>query len=224
MEYLACTRRARGYARSMCNRTVAAPIVAIAVVVAAGLGYFGYVAVQKRSQQQHVKALVADTSEKLRQVLAAKRVPDLAAPLEANLKQAKAPRDPKLADAAELYIISAREIARRRAEIDRLTRQAAASRQALAAHMANASHRSTAWMNDAIALKKRVEDDHFNLGVELKALDELLLTLPEAEQKLEPYVGREALVDVSLSAAARKETQAELRRSTDELERARHLR
>jgi hypothetical protein len=208
----------------MSYRTLTGPVVAIAVVVAAGLGYFGYVTTQKHSQQQRVKAVVADTTEKLRQVLASKSTADLAGPLDANLKQAKAPRDPKFADAAELYIISAREIARRRAEIDRLTRQAAASRQALAAHMANAAHRGTGWLNQAVALKKRVEDDHFNLGVELKALDELLFTLPDAEQTLEPYVGRDALVDVSLSAAARKETQAELRRSTDELERARHLR
>lgn len=207
----------------MSTRTIVGPVVAIAVVLAAGLGYLGYVATQKRSQQQHVKALVVDSTQKLRQVLAAKSAPDLVAPLDANLKETRAPRDPKLADAAEQYILGAREIARRRAEIDRLTPQAAASRQALAGHMASASHRNTAWLNEAIVLKKRVEDDHFNLGLQLKALDELLATLPEAEQGLAPLVGREALIDEALRVAARKEAQAELRRSAAELERARHL-
>jgi hypothetical protein len=205
----------------MSNRTVVVAAV-VAIVVAAGL-YVGYAAAQKRSQQRHVKALVVDTTRQLQQVLAAKSSPEVAAALDANLKSTKAPRDPQLADAAEDYIISAREFARRRAEVDRLWRQAAASRHALAAHMANASHRSTGWLNQAIALKKRVEDDHFNLGVELKALDELLFTLAEAEQRLEPHLGRAALIDDTLRVSARRQAQDELRRAADDLERARHL-
>jgi hypothetical protein len=205
----------------MSNRTVVLA-AAVAIVVAAGL-YIGYAASQKRSQQQHVKELVVDTTQKLRQVLAAKSSPDVAAALDANLKSARAPRDPKLADAAEHYILGAREIARRRTEVDRLTRQAAASRHALAAHMANAAHRSTSWLNEAIVLKKRVEDDHFNLSLELKALDQLLFTLPDAEERLAPQVGREVLIDDTLRVSARKEAQDELRRAADELERARRL-
>jgi hypothetical protein len=207
----------------MGNRTVAVIGSAIALVVVAGLAHFGYAAAQKRSQQRHIKELVVDTTEKLRQVLLAKAASDVVAPLDANLKQAKAPRDPGLADAAEEYILGAREIARRRAEADRLSRQAAASRQALAAHMAHASHRGTGWMDQAIALKKRVEDDHFNLGMELKALDQLLATLPDAEERLAPRVGRDALIDDNLRVAARKQAEDELRRSAADLEGARRL-
>jgi hypothetical protein len=207
----------------MSNRTVAVAVAAIAVAVAAGLAYMGYAAAQKRAQQRYVKELVVDTTEKLRQVLAERGVPDLVGPLDANLKEAKAPRDPKFADAAEQYILSAREIARRRAEVERLERRAAASRQALAAHMAHAARRGTGWMDQAIVLKKRVEDDHFNLGVELKALDDLLFSLPEAEKALSPHVGREVLIDESLRVSARKQAQDELRRATDDLARARSL-
>lgn len=207
----------------MSNRTVAIAAGAIAVVVAAGLAYMGYAAAQKRSQQRYVKELVVDTTDKLRQVLAASSAPDLVGPLDANLKEARAPRDPKLADAAEHYILGAREIARRRAEVERLSRRAAASRHALAAHMAHASHRGTGWLDQAIVLKKRVEEDHFNLGVELKALDELLFSLPEAEQALAPHVGREVLIDENLRVSARKQAQDELRRAADDLEHARRL-
>ena len=202
-------------------------IGAIVAVLVAGLAYLAFAASQKRSQQRQVKELVVDTTEKLREVLVAqgspKPAPDMVAPLDANLKSVKAPRDPLLTDAAESYIISAREIARRRAQVERLTRQAAASRQALATHMAHAAHRNTAWLNEAITLKKRVEDDHFNLGVELKALDELLYTLPEAEKTLAPHVGRAVLIDDALRDSARKQTQDELRRAADDLEGARRL-
>lgn len=198
-------------------------IGAIVAVLIAGLAYLAFAAAQKRSQQRHVKDLVVDTTEKLREVLVARSSPDVVEPLDANLKQVKAPRDPRLADAAESYIISAREIARHRAQVDRLTRRAAASRQALATHMAHSGHRNTAWLNEAIALKKRVEDDHFNLGVELKALDELLYTLPDTEKTLAPQVGRTVLIDDALRDSARKQTQDEMRRAADDLERARHL-
>ena len=202
-------------------------IGAIVAVLVAGLGYLAFAAAQKRSQQRQVKELVVDTTEKLREVLVArglqKRAPDVVAPLDANLKRARAPRDPLLTDAAESYILSAREIARRRAQVDRLTREAASSRQALAAHMANAGHRNTAWLNEAITLKKHVEDVHFDLGVELKALDQLLYELPEAEKTLAPHVGRAVLLDDTLRDSARKQTEDDMRRAADDLQRARRL-
>ena len=201
-------------------------VIVVGVIGAAMLAivaYVGWASAQKRAQQRHVRELVVDTTEKLRQVLVAKTAPDLAPALDANLSATKAPRDPKLADAAEHYILGAREIARRRTAAERYARQAAASRHALAAHMASASQRGTGWLNQALALKKRVEDDHFNIGVELKALDELLFSMSDAEQRLAPHVGREILVEESLFTAARKQAQDDLRRSADDLEGARRL-
>lgn len=200
--------------------------VAIAVLLAgliAGLAYMTYVAGQKRSQQRQVQEVVRDTTDKLRQVLSAKAAPDMVAALDANVKAAKAPRDPRLADAAEQYIVGAREVARRRAEIEKLTRQAAASRQALGGHMARAASRNDAWMRDALALKKRVEDDHFHLGLALKALDEILYTMPDAEKALAAHVGRDMLIEASLRDSARKQAQDEMRRAADDLERARRI-
>lgn len=201
-------------------------VVGVAIVLAgliAGLGYMSYVAAQKRSQQRQVQQAVRDTTDKLREVLSAKVAPDMVAALDANLHAAKAPRDPRLASAAEGYIVGAREVARRRTEIERLTRQAAVSRQALAGHMARASSRNDAWMRDALALKKKVEDDHFHLGLALKALDEILYSMPEAEKALAAHVGRDLLIDASLRDSARRQAQDELRRAADDLERARRI-
>ena len=207
----------------MLKRHIGVAAGVIVALIVAGLGYMAYVAAQKRAQQRHVQALVRDTTDKLRQVLVAKTAPDVVGALDENLKSARAPRAPAFADAAELYIIGAREIARRRADVERLSRQAGASRRALAAHMSHAAHRGTAWLHQALALKKRVEDDHFNLGVALKALDELLFTLPDAEQRLAPYVPRELLIEASLRDSARKQAQDEMHRAADDLERARRL-
>jgi hypothetical protein len=197
----------------------------LALIVAIGVGYAMYGAAQKRAQQRQVVQLVADSTEKLREALTAKADAALVAAIDANLKATKAPRDPQLADAAEQYITSAREIAKRRVEVERLTRQAAASRAALAGHMAHAaSRRNDSWMRDALALKKRVENDHFELGITLKALYELLFALPDTERLLEPRIGTASLLEPAVTDSARRQAQADVKRAAEELDRARNTR
>src|SRR6266850_968576 len=163
--------------------------VVVAAVLAAG-------AIQKRVQQRQVAEMVRDTTERLRQALAAKPTPDLVAAIDANLKAARAPRDPALAEAAENYILGAREIARRRGET---------------------------WMQNALALKKRVENDYFDLNVNFKALDDLLFKLPDSERRLELRVGPGSLLEASLIASARKQTQDDARRASEELAKLRRI-
>lgn len=197
----------------------------LALIVAIGVGYALYAAAQKRAQQRQVVQLVADSTEKLRQALTAKADTTLVAAIEANLQATKAPRDPQLAAAAEQYILSAREIVKRLADVDRLWRQAETSRAALAGHMSHAAYRrNESWMRDALALKKRMENDYFDLGVQLKAIDELFYALPDVERRLEPRVGTTVLVEPALADSTRKKVQAEAKRATEELDRARNIR
>jgi hypothetical protein len=183
--------------------------VALAVVVftlAVVFGRMGYAAYEKRSQQHKVAALVGDTTAKLREALGAKPDPGLVAALDANLQAAKAPRNPELG-----------EIARRAVRVHEMERQAAASRQALTGHMARASSRNDAWLRDAIALKKRVEAEHYELGVTLGALDQLLYTFPESERRLQPLLDPSLLLETSLVDSARKQLKEENYRAHDEL-------
>ena len=205
------------------NRTLAWAVGLIAAVALAVGGYLMYAAAQKRAQQRQIAEMVRDTTEKLRQALAAKPAAELVTAIDANLKAARAPRDPGLADAAEHYILGAREIARRRVDAERFARQAAASRQALAGHMARAARRNDGWMRDALALKKKVETDYFDLGVTLKATDDLLFRLQDSEKRLEPRIGTDALLEAAAVAAARKQAQDEARRATDELNQLRRI-
>ncbi len=198
-------------------------LAAVAVFVLAAGGYWVHGAWQKRAEQQRVTEALRNTTEDLRQALAASASASLVARIDENLEHARAPRNPQLAQAAELYIIGAREIARRRVEIERLERQAAADRAVLQGHMARSGRRNESWLSGAMALKKRVENDHYELDQRLKALDELLSTLPEAEKTLMAHVQPAVLLDEAERQQARRQTALEAKRSSAALERVRAL-
>ena len=207
----------------MGKRTVLWAVGIIAIGAIALIGYGVHAASQKRAQQRQVVAVVQDSTDKLRAALTQKATAEMVEALDANLGAARAPRDPQLTDGAEHYILSAREIAKRRVDTDRLWARAAVSRQALAGHMARAERRSEPWLRTAVALKKKVEDDYFEVGITLKALDELLYRLPEEEKRLEARIGMQALLERDAIAAARKQAQADARRATDELASTRRI-
>ena len=200
---------------------LAAGAAALALVIIAGTWLYGRS--QTRLQQESIAQLVADTTARLREALSAPASGEAMSRIDANLRAARAPRDAALADAAEHYILGAREIVRRRVEGARLEREAAASRQALAAHMARASSRNNAWIKEAMALKKKVERSHYDLSLTLKALDELLFTFPDAEKRLAPHVDHALLLDVGVREAARKQAREDAARAAAELEKLRSL-
>jgi hypothetical protein len=198
-------------------------VAAVVLAIAGGTGYYLYAAKQKKEQQRKVAELVADTTGLLRKALTAPPSAELIARIDGNLQAAKAPRDPMLSGAAEEYIHDAREIARRRGDAERLTREAAMNRRALSMHMAAASGRDTYWIRVATDLKKRVERDHFELETSLKALSSLLFSLPEAQKRLEPHVGGALLLEEGERRAARERAEENAKRAQEELEKVRKL-
>lgn len=200
---------------------VAAAAVALFLALAAAFGLHG--AWDKRAQQRRVTELLRDTTEDLRRGLAPRVPASLVAEIDENLQAAKAPRDPRLAEAAELYIIGAREIVRRRVEAERLEREAASARAALTAHMKAGRRRNDAWFQAALELKKRVEREHRDLDLTLKALDELLYTLPEAEKGLAAHVAPAVLLAEEERRAARRQLELEAKRAYAALEQVRAL-
>ena len=198
-------------------------VAAVVLAIAGGAGYYFYAQKAKKEQQRKVTELVADTTGLLRKALTAPPSAELVARIDGNLKAAKAPRDPMLTGAAEEYIHDAREIVRRRNDAERLTREAAMNRRALSMHMAAASGRDTYWIRVATDLKKRVERDHFELELSLKALSTLLFTLPESQKRLEPHVGAALLLEESERRAARERAEETAKRAHEELEKVRRL-
>ena len=203
-----------------------APLVAAALVIAGALiGYAMYSKYQMLRQERAVAALVGDTTTQLRQALTATPTKEIFSRIDGNLRSLKAPRQPELADAAEHYILGAREIVRRRLDAARFAQQAAAGRQALTAHMnaAGGARRGEAWFRTALDLKKKVERAHFELDITLHALYDLLGSLPDAEKRLAPQVRPALLLDEPLREQAREQAREDAERAAAELEKVRRL-
>lgn len=198
-------------------------IAAVVLAICGAAAYWTYAAHEKREQRQALAALVGDTTAQLRKALAAPPAPDLLAKVEGNLQAARAPRDPALAAAAGNYIHSAREIVRRRGDAERFGREAALSRRALAMHIGAASGRDAYWIRIASDLKKRVERDHFELDLSLRALADVLGMLPDAQKRLEPHVDAALLLAGAERQGARERAEQAAKRAAEELEKTRRL-
>jgi hypothetical protein len=210
--------------RSLDGRKLALLGIAAAVLVAAALaGWFAWKGQKKMQDEAATITRVAEATALLREVLAAKGPPGAAAALEANVQAIKASSRTPLADAAEDYVSGAREIARRRADAARLAPAAAASRQVLLSHLEASNRRGGGWFRQAGELKKRMENAHFELNTALKTLDTLIDGMQASRTNMVPLVGEQRLIEPAALAAGRERAQAELKRSSEELERARQI-
>ena len=202
------------------SRIATSFVATVGIVIAIGVGYGIHASHKKREEQRAVVSVVGDTTVQLRSALKSPS-PEALGNIESSLKIAKQWSNPEIADAAEHYLVGARAIVRRRAEANRLQAKAAASRAELSAHMQRAGHRDTSWIHTASALKRQVERDHFDLEMQLKALVDLLDTLPEANKRLAPHVQASLLLDDEARRGARKGVLDEWSRALAELEKVR---
>jgi hypothetical protein len=186
------------------------------------VGYGLHQALKKHNEKRAVVSVVGETTAQLRDVLKTP-APGVAEKIDGNLRVARSWSNAYMADAAEHYLIGAREIARQRAEAARHAQRFAASRAALAAHMHRAGARDTAWIRTASQLKKQMERDHFDLENALRTLAELLQSLPEAATRLAPYVEASLTLDDKARLQARQRALEDLKRANLELDRARSL-
>lgn len=199
-------------------------IAGISVVLVAAIGgYVAWSSSQKSQQQAALRALLSETTSILRESLAKAPTAEVAAKVDANLQAISAPRDRAFADAAEHYILGAREIVRKRLDADRLIAEAGEARRALAAHIARPTVPRERWIHAATEMKRRVETMHGDLGRVLKALDENLESMADAHKRLEPFVAAASLIEPAAIAAARKRARAEAAAATADLEKSRIL-
>jgi hypothetical protein len=202
------------------------PLLVAAFVAVLVVGVVAGTVFQKGKKQHEETAIldaVADSSEILRAALGPQPPADAAARLDARLTMIKAAARTPLAEVAEDYVLGAREIARRQAALPPLERQWDASREAIRAHLAAGGRRNPAWFQTAGDLKKRMEEAHFQLGVELGALDKLFDGMPESAKRTAPLAGESRVVDAKLFNDARRRVQERLKSANDELERARQI-
>jgi hypothetical protein len=213
-----------GYASRMISakKLALVPLIALGAVVA----YWMYGDYQKGAQQKAIAGLVAEGTAQLRAAISGNPNAESVARIDATLqalRKTRASRQIAMAGAAEGYLVSARAIVLRKAEVARAVPQAAASRQALAAHMHAPRGRDDSWIRRASDLKRKMDQDYAELDRQLKTLADLVYTLPDAEKAIAPYVEKSLLLGEALQQAAFKQVEAETKRAAEEIDKAGRL-
>jgi hypothetical protein len=216
-----------------------AAIALVVVVIASAAGYWGAGEYRKRSMQNAVTEMVSDTTSRLRDALGADARTPAASPLElaATLDNQSnevdkrlealrrldgAPNRP-LFDAAELYIVTSRELLRRKASTYRHATELSRSRKVLHGFMQDASRRSPTWIKQTMRAKEEFEKDAFNYRIAVDAIVKLLESFPDTRAKLAPHLDSRLLLDENLRAKAHEAAREASKQITDEVEQARRF-
>jgi hypothetical protein len=215
------------------SRNKAIAIALVAVIAAAAVGWWAYGEHQKRELRKAIVALVADSGARLRAALdTTAREPDGGRKLEeaavaaernlAALKGMNAAREQALADAADDYLLTTREILKRLVNVHRYRELMSESLQALVEHM-RAGNRDAQWIALAVKARERVNKDYRDLSLAASALDQLLQSLARSQNRIAPYVGPAALLDGGEINAARARTRETAKQAAAEIEQTRKL-
>jgi len=210
-------------------------IVIAAVLAASALGYWAYGASKKRELGNAISALARDANQRLRDALSAEAAPpseqtvnelDLhAAAVDGGLRQLKgmdASFNLAMADAADSYLVSVREILRRQAASHRGRLLLAASLPALRQHM-RADNRTGSWVEEAVKAKERVEKDFRDYKVAAEQLGKLLGTFPRDQARIAPHVPDLPPVEERLVGDARERALRVYQQLADEVGKTKQL-
>jgi hypothetical protein len=215
-----------------------AAAVAAALVLAAGAALF-WSQHKKAELRSDIAALVVDASARLRSALgmeADQRATDTAegvAQLEQDsaafdrqlgvLHALETRRDAALADAAEDYLTTARQLALYQARMHRLRIDVDGAVQALDEHMRSADRRARGWIGEAMRKKDFLEKKYFDYRMACDGFADLARGYPDSRQRLVPLVGVRALVDESVAKEARERAQAAAKQTAALVDQARQL-
>jgi hypothetical protein len=106
----------------------------------------------------------------------------------AALRAEDASRNRALAEAAEIYVTDVRAMLRNHVNASRALIAARASRLGLAAHLDRAAARGAGWIDTAVKLKKRAEQDNFDARTAAEALEGLLRVHRDSQERLRAAV------------------------------------
>ena len=195
----------------MQNRLRIAAVFAAALVLAVG----SYLAYEKYSRRTHVMTMVKDTAARVRDVIEAQ--PGSASKVDfeahatalegyaATLRRMNTASFTPLADAADDYLVTAREIARRAVDIRRSRTALDASYGALAAHVKSDRGRA-GWPAEAVRLKQALDKDFRDYRIAVDAYRTLLESFPASQWKVVSLVDGLPLIEDSLVKTAAAKT------------------
>lgn len=214
-------------------------VTGLSVLVAtSAFGYWSYSEYQHQELRNAVTELVKDTSVRLGDALDARTAPTSGERLKnlrrfyehvevvdghyQKLQGMNVSRIGELADAADDYVLTSREILLRRASSQRNRLKLSGSIQALRNHM-RADNRTGSWVTEAIRAKDRVEEDYRDYKRTIDALAKLVESFPASRTKMAPHVEAALLTDIALVEQARQQALQASRQAEEEIAKVRQL-
>lgn len=204
-----------------------------AVLLGGALGNWAYKSHQKKTFRASVVTLLQDAGQRMQEALTleaglpaegrtgiARQLEQHAAAVALDLQQVKAldgAPDRKLADAADGYLLTVREILRRQAASNRHRIAMTNSLEALRAHM-RADDRTGHWITAAVRARGELDAHYREYRVTTEAFGTILDGLAASERKIAPYVDASLLSDPRLIEAARSRTLQALGEAAAEME------
>jgi hypothetical protein len=220
--------------RRLAARAAIWGVVALLASLAWQLGYQTY---QAHTLPKTVHALIEDASGRLSDALAngadasadaalAERLDRhavLADQLVMKLRDVDTGPIEELSAAADDYLLTAREILRRRAAAYRYRAHLNERLQALRIHM-RSDNRTAAWVSQAVRLKGEVDAEFRRYRITATALIGLLEQYESSRARVRPHLPQSAtLMESSMADAARTRLLDALAKETEELQRASQL-
>jgi hypothetical protein len=219
------------------TRTKILIAVLITVSASSALGYWTAADFEQREQRNDVLWLVQDTSLRLRAALATepplalsreealRALYDHAAVVDGHLgklRKMELSGLGNLADAADDYLLTSREILLRRASSQRSRLRVSDDLQRLRSHM-RADNRTGGWITEAVRAKERVEEVYRDYRVASGALGVLLQSFPVAQAKIAPHVEAALLIEDNVVNEAHQRVTVATRETMRELDRYANL-
>jgi hypothetical protein len=216
---------------------IVAAVAAVLVIAAGASLYWGQ---HKKAQLRgDIATLVADASARLRNALGmeadqnAANTADSVAQLEqdsatfdrqlAALQALDTSRDKALADAAEDYLSTARQLTHYQARMHRLRIEVTGAAQALDDHMRGADRRARGWIGEAMRRKDDLEKKFFDYRMASDGFGDLARTYPDSRKQLATLLGAPSVVDEQVAIDARARAQQAVKQTAALVEQARQL-
>jgi len=216
---------------------IVAAVVAVLVIAAGAALYWGQ---HKKAQLRgDIAALVVAASARLRSALAmeadqkAADTAEAVARLEqdsaafdkqlAALHALDASREAVLADAADDYLGTARQLTLYQARMHGLRIDVDGAAQALDEHMRGADSRARGWIGEAMRRKDILEKKYFDYRLASDGFSDLARTYLDSRKQLAALLGAQAVVDEQLAMDARAQAGAAAKQTAALVERARQL-
>ena len=225
------------FVRRSMTRRPGPPIAAVVVLLVALAVYWGYNEHKKRELPRTVSAFVHDASLRLQDALQsdgdaidanpddARRLDQHVIAVNGHLVQLRAMDTAAIeafANAADDYLLTTREILRRRASNYRYRMALSDSTHALRDHMRSDNH-TGAWVTQAVRMKDRMEADYRDYRLTTEALAKLLELFSASRTELATHADPALLADDRAVAAARSRVLETFRKKTNEVERVGQL-